>query len=353
MIPLFKPYMPDLPDIVAILNSGMLAYGKYGIEFEKEIANFINTEYVVITNSFNTAILVTLSALGIGIGDEILLSPMACLASTQPLLSAGINVRWADVDHKTGTLSPDSVRKRITGKTKAIIHNHYCGYIGYINEINEVAREYGIPVVDDCIEAFGGEYKGNKIGNAGTDVTMFSFNAVRIPNTVDGGAIVFKDKSLYEKSIMLRDCGIDRSRFRDDIGEINPLCDITMIGHSATMSDVNSYIGVQQMKNIPDILLKQRKNAQLWDEYLNINYKALKPIKRLEMLPNYWVYGLLSDNKREDLVKFREMGFFASGVHLPNNHYSVFGDKSELSGVNEFYNNFIALPCGWWMDNIL
>jgi len=350
MIPLFKPHMPELPELIDILNSGALAYGKYAREFERNLSNFIGADNLVVTNSYNMAILVALSTLELEIGDEVLLSPMACLASTQPLLSVGIKVRWADIDPKTGTLAPDSVRNRITKNTKAIIHNHYCGYFGYIDEINEIGREYGIPVIDDCIEAFGGEYKGNKIGNVGTDVTVFSFNAVRIPNTVDGGAVVFKDKSLYDQSILLRDCGIDRNRFRDDIGEINPNCDITMIGHSATMSDVNAYIGIQQMKEVPNILKKQRRNAQYWDEYLRINFPEFQPIKRNDIKPNYWVYALLCNRKRETLLKFRELGYYASGVHLNNNYYSIFGDKTELAGVSEFYDKFVALPCGWWME---
>ena len=350
MIPIFKPHMPELPEIISILNSGKLAYGNYGFEFERRLANFIGTNNLIVTNSFNMSILVALTTLGIGIGDEVLLSPMACLASTQPLISAGLKVRWADIDPLTGTLSPDSVRKRITKNTKAIIHNHHCGYIGYIDEINEIGREYGIPVIDDCIEAFGGEYKGNKIGNVGTDVTVFSFTAVRIPNTIDGGAVVFENKNLYDKSILVRDCGIDRSRFRDDIGEINPKCDITIIGYSATMSDINAYIGIQQMKEISKILKKQRQNAQYWDSYLNENFKKIKSIKRNEITPNYWVYGLLCERKREIILKFRELGFYASGVHLNNNCYSIFGDKTDLPGVTEFNNKFVALPCGWWLE---
>ena len=84
-----------------------------------------------------------------------------------------INIKWADIDPTTGTLDPGSVEKKISSKTKAIIHNHFCGYPGYIDEINELGRRYGIPVIDDGIEAFGSEYKRQKIGNCGTDITIF------------------------------------------------------------------------------------------------------------------------------------------------------------------------------------
>ena len=127
MISLFKPYMPELPDINKILHSGMLAYGNYTKEFEKILKKYFNTEYLIVTNSFNVAISIALATLGISYGDEVIASPMACLASTQPYLANGINIKWADVDPLRGTLLPESVKTQITAKTKAIIHNHYCG----------------------------------------------------------------------------------------------------------------------------------------------------------------------------------------------------------------------------------
>lgn len=349
MIPLYKPYMPEVPLVDEILHSGQLAYGKYGKEFERLLGEFFGVKNIIITNTFNLAILVALSTLGIKTGDTVIASPMACLASTQPLLSMGIKVKWADVEPRTGTLSPDSVRNLMNVNPKAIIHNHFCGHVGFVDEINSIGKEYGVPVIDDCIEAFGSEYKGKKLGNAGTDMTIFSFGPVRIPNTLDGGAVIFKDDSLYKKSLLVRDAGIDRMRFRDELGEINPNCDIEIIGHSATMDEVRSYIGTQQMKKVDRILEVQRKNSITWDKIL-LDRPDIMPIKNKHSLPNYWVYGTKVKQKRETLVHFREKGFYASGVHINNNIYSVFGDPTPLLGVNEFNSSFVALPCGWWMD---
>lgn len=351
MIPLYKPYMPaDLPELDAILHSGALAFGKYGKEFEQKLSTFIGVEQLTLVNSFNSAILVALATLGIKPGDEVIASPMACLASNQPHVTTGTKVVWADVDPSTGTLNPESVKKKITSKTKAIFHNHYCGFPGYIDEINRIGHDFGIPVVDDAIEAFGSEYKGKKIGNIGTDVTIYSFQAVRLPTTVDGGAVVFKDKKLYEKSLLVRDSGIDRKYFRNDLGEINLNYDISISGFGATMSDVNSYIGLQQLNDIDMLIEKQRNNAQNWDDLICKkfpNYSLLNC--RKEVYPNYWVYGILTDKKVEALLKFRDMGYYASGVHFPNNYYSVFGKQEKLSGVDEFYSRFLAIPCGWWV----
>ena len=69
-------------------------------------------------------------------------------------------------------------------------------------------------------------------------------------------------------------------------------------------------------------------------------------------MPNYWVFGVLSENKKRDLLTFREQGYYASGVHLPNSFYSVFGSSLTLKGVKEFNNKFFAIPCGWWMNHV-
>jgi dTDP-4-amino-4,6-dideoxygalactose transaminase len=353
MVPLYKPYMPPLPELNDILYSGALAYGHYTRLFEDALRDYLDEPYVMVTNTYASAVSVALFTLGVTFGDEVIASPMACLASTQPLVTHGLTVVWADVDPRTGTLSPDNVRKRITPKTKLILHNHFCGILGHIDEVNAIGKEYGIPVIDDGIEAFGGLYKGRKLGNTGTDVTIFSFNAVRLPNTVDGGAVVFKDKVMFERAILVRDAGIDRGRFRDDMREIDPSCDISIPGVSATMSNVNGYIGLCQMDKLDELIEKHRANAKAWDKYFVGNSEGQPIFQSETRVFNYWVYGVLAKNKQAWLQSFREKGYYASGVHVNNNLYSVFGKTQyDLHGVTEFYSTFLALPCGWWMENM-
>lgn len=349
MIPLYKPYMPDLAELDSILHSGALSFGKYGRLFEEKLSAFFLVEDLLVTNTFNTAISVALAACGVHPGDEVVMSPMACLASTQPYHSYGLNIVWADVDPQTGTLDPNDVLKRITPNTKVIIHNHFCGYAGYIDEINRIGREHGILVFDDGIECFGSEYKGKRIGSFGSDAAIFSFNPVRIPNTIDGGAVLFRNHAFYENAVLIRDCGIDRTRFRDTMGEINPECDISIPGISATMSDVNAYIGCRQMEQIPWILEKQRANAAGWSSVFSENNDAV-PIDPMDSNPNYWVFGVLARKKREFILQMRERGYFASSVHINNNRYSIFGRYDSLPGVEDFFSKFVALPSGWWCE---
>lgn len=350
MIPIYKPYMPEniSAEINEILYSGQLGYGKYGRKFESELQSFIGCEYILSVSSYNVAMQIVLSTLGLQFGDEVIASPVSCLASNQPFAVKGLKVVWADVNPQTGSMCPEYVKSKVTKNTKAIFHNHFCGYLGNIEEVNAIGKVYGIPVIDDGIEAFGSQYKGKKLGNVGTYITVFSFQTVRLPNTIDGGAIVFKDKNLYEKAMLIRDYGIDRTIFRTPNGEINPDCDIKLEGYAGLMSELNSYIGTRQMDDIEKLLTIQKDNAMIWNE----KFANVETINSLKMtpnsIPNYWVYGTLCKNKTQAIKDFKENGFYATGVHINNNVYTVFDNKVSLKGVNEFMNQFVAIPSGWW-----
>lgn len=351
MIPVFKPYMPEgiMPEIEKILYSGNLAYGKQGKLFEQSLSSYINNDHVLTVSSYNHAMLMALSVLDLQPGDEIIASPVSCLASNQPFAIKNIKIIWADVDPLTGSIDPEDVKKRITKKTKAIFHNHFCGFLGNIDGINALAQQHGLYVVDDCIEAFGAEYKGKKMGSLSSDISVFSFQTVRLPNTIDGAALSFNNQNLFEKAKKIRDYGIDRSKFRNQLGEISDSCDIEVEGYGALMSEINSYIGVMQMNDIVDLLDKQQQNAIMWEEKIS-DIKGISPINLTpHTKPNYWVYGMLCDNKQDALINFRNEGWYATGVHINNNLYSVFKNNEQLKGVNDFMNKFLALPCGWWV----
>lgn len=341
--------MPELPELISILNSGVLNYAKWAREFERKLASYIGAKHVLYTNSYSNAWLVLLRTIGIEAGDEVIATPMSCLQSTMPFAQAGLKVVWADIDPKYGILDPESVKSKITSKTKIISNYHFCGYPGYVDEINAIAKEKGIIVVDDCIEAFGAKYKGNRLGNVGTPISIFNFQTVRLPNTIEGGALIFEEEELYKKAVIIRDLGIDRSIFRDSNGEISAACDICIPSVNATPSDVNGYIGCCQMEHIDELLGKQAANAQNWKSKLFDMPSLIDFIYREGTEPNYWVCGILSSSKEVDMKMFKEQGFACSAVHLPNTYYSVFGQSEMPKGVKEFYNKFIAIPSGWWI----
>lgn len=350
MIPIFKPYMPEgvYNGINEILYSGKLSYGKHGKTFEKELSRYIKHKNVLTTTTYNQAMLIVLSTLQLKKGDEVIASPVSCLASNQPFATKGLKVVWGDVDPNTGSLCVEDIRSKITQNTKAIFHNHFCGYLGSIKDMNDLGKEFGIPIVDDCIEAFGSELDGKKTGNLGTDVTVFSFNSVRLPNTINGGAIIFENEELYMKARMIRDYGIDRKNFRDHLDEINPDFDVKLEGYGALMSEINSFIGISQLSKIEELISHQRQNSAAWTQIISKrnNHSSLKVNQGT--LPNNWVHGTLAKDKLATIKEFRKKGFYATAVHFNNNAYSVFGERTELKGVKDFMNHYVALPSGWW-----
>lgn len=341
--------MPDeLPELNNILHSGQLAYGKYAKEFERNLAEYIGIEKIICTNSFNSAYLVLIKTLDLKPGDEVIASPLCCLASSQPFAMSGVKLIWADIDPHTGTLDPDSIKKYISAKTKAIVHNHFCGYVGYIEEIRSIANENGILLIDDVSEAFGSEYKGLKAGNWGADATVYSFQTIRLPNAIDGGGMSFKSDEYYKKAELIRDYGIERLHFRDHLGEISPFCNISIPAYGCLPSDINAYIGIISLHDTPNLIALQRNNAK--KTLASFSEEILPLLSLPGTCPNYWVFGALVNNKRMFIENAKRAGLISvSGVHLPNTYYSLFGKNITMNGVNEFYNKFVALPCGWWI----
>ena len=351
MIPLFKVFMPNevSEGVINVLNSGQLAYGVHTKNFEAKLREYVGNENILAISG--NSVLFALKLIDVKAGDEVIVSPMSCLMTTQPIVVVGAKVVWADIDPLTGSLDPEDVKSKITSKTKAIVHYHWAGYPGYIDEINAIAKEHGIYVIEDATESFGAEYNEKKLGNNGTDIVCYSFTPVRLPNAIDGGGVAFKSKELFKKAMLMRDLGIDRNKFRDSLGEISEACDISTIGDSATMNNISGYVGATQMKYLEQLYSIQRANAEKWKEYFADRKDITLLSSRKNINPSYWAFTILSDNRDELLQKFRADGFYASKMHLRNDLYSVFKSfAKELKGINEFSSKQLNLPCGWWMS---
>ena len=350
MIPLLKVFMPDniTKKLSEILNSGQLTYGMHTQDFEVKLRNYVDNSNIL-TISGNS-VFFALKLLDIKDGDEVIVSPMSCLATTQPIAYAGAKTVWTDIDPLTGSLDPEDVKKKITSKTKAIVHYHWSGYPGYIDEINNIGKEYGLKVIDDASESFGAEYKGNKLGNTNSDIVCYSFTPVRLPNAIDGGGLAFKDEDLYKKALLMRDLGIKREIFRDKLGEISNKCDIDMSGSSCMLNNISGYVGACQMDYVNELYSKQRENARKWE----VRFQEDKDIQLLgntkNVNPSYWTFTILSKNRDKLLLNFRNKGYYASKLHLRNDLYSVFqSSTNDFKGVNEFSEKQLNLPCGWWV----
>ncbi len=354
MIPLYKAYVPDSVHnaLADVFNSGYLADGDYVRRFEQVLRDYIGNPNLITAGDISTAIMLCLFMAGVRPGDEVIASPVACVATNQPVLNLFARVLWCDVEPGTGNMAPTQIADLITPKTKAILYPHWAGDVAEIDAINKVAHAYGLRVIEDAGEALGAEYRGKKIGNTGTDFAVFSFHAIRHITTGEGAAITFRRAEEAEQGNWLKRYGINRPSFRDVFEEINPGSDIPVAGYNTYMTNISGAIGIEQMKRLPDVVVRHRENGRFYDEAL-ADMSGITVCSRPRHCGSaYWVYTLLAE-RRDDLLRaLRERGVYASKVHFRNDIYTCFqsGHRS-LPGADEFCGRYLCIPCGWWVSS--
>ncbi|MFC1711116.1 DegT/DnrJ/EryC1/StrS family aminotransferase [Patescibacteria group bacterium] len=327
-----------------VLSSGYIGQGQKVDEFEKKLTKFIKNPYVLTVNSGTSAIHLALRLAGVGYGDEVISTPMTCTATNWPILANGARIIWADIDPETGNIDPNSIKKNITKKTKAIVVVDWGGYPCDIDEIRKLVGK--IPIIEDAAHAFGAEYK-NKMVGCKADYTCFSFQAIKHLTTVDGGMLALRAKKDYEKAKLLRWYGINREgRSQHDRIEIN----ISDWGYKFHMNDVNAAIGIENLKHVKKILKKHRTNADFYKNQL----QGLKKVKLLKenkkFLSSYWLFTIKVKNRNRFFNFMNAKNIMVSQVHRRNDTHPVVRKfKKNLPGVDKFTRSMICIPVGWWI----
>ena len=352
IIPLYKVHMPpNVEGIMAkVMSSGQISIGPNNEKFEDLLCKYLGNPLVLTTGEISGSIALCLFLAGLRPGDDVLMSPLVCLATSCPVRNLFANIRWCDVDPTTGNIDPSDIAKKITSKTKAIVVYHWAGNPADLVEIHAVARAHNLVVIEDAGEALGAEYHGKKIGATGTDYTVFSFYPNRHMTTIDGAAIAFARAEDFEKACWLKRYGIHQPTFRCADGEINPESDIPVAGWNLYMNHVAATIGVAQMEHIQEIVARHQENGLYYDEALS-DISGITILKRpVNSLSAYWVYTFLARNRDSLLEGLKQSGVHVSKVHLRNDFYTAFGSGPEnLPGVAEFSAHCLSIPCGWWV----
>ncbi len=356
MIDLFKVHMPPGIDerMSATLSSGYVTEGPRVREFEGRMADYLGNPHVAAVNSCTSGLTLALLVAGVEPGDEVVTTPMTCMAGNIPIHTLGAKIVWADVDPTTGNIDPASIERAITGKTKAILYVHWAGQPADIGRITAVAESHGLKVVEDAAHALGAEYGGKKIGNHG-DFACFSFQAIKHITTGDGGLVAFSGAEAEEsvdRLARMRWYGLDRS-FNRSVTKWHT--DIADIGFKMNMNDIAGTLGVAQMDHVERIVGAHRGNSERYDRELSsvpgITLLRREPRSRTAA----WIYTLLLDSEPERekfAAHLTANGVACNVVHVRNDGYSVFGKyRAKLPGVDEFCSRMINIPCGWWMSD--
>lgn len=350
MIPLFKVYMAPsvLQELQRTLYSGHIGEGPQVSAFEEEFAAWLDVPRAVAVNSGTSAIELALRLSGVGPGDEVVTTPMTCVATNMPILALGGTPVWADVNPLTGNISPRDAARKCSSRTKAIVAVHWGGNPCDLIALNGIATARGIPLIEDAAHALGSRYRSRNIGGHSKFV-CFSFQAIKTLTTGDGGALICQDPADDARARRLRWFGLDRklqvsgqSRWEQDIPEY---------GYKFHMNDIAATIGREQLRYIADNLAKCRSNARVLDAALK-GFRWLRHCPRqAQSTGSHWLYTVLSPHRDAFADHMQRAGIETSRVHIRNDRYQAFATSPQVSlpGVDTFESMQVSIPCGWWL----
>jgi perosamine synthetase len=262
MISISKPIIGDEEKqaVLEVLESGMLAQGKYTALLETKFAAASGTEHAIATSSGTTALQVALMAHGLGEGDTVITTPFTFIATVNSILSVGAKPVFVDIDAATFNIDPNLIEAAITPSTKAIVVVHLYGQICEMDSILAIAEKHNLAVIEDAAQAVGAEYKGKRAGSFGTG--CFSLYATKNVMSGEGGMITTNDPDYDHLCRMIRNHGMQK-RYHHE-----------MIGYNFRISDLHSAIGSVQMDRLDDITKKRQANAEYLNEHIE---SVIKP----------------------------------------------------------------------------
>ncbi len=368
-IPLFKVFMSSSMDraLSETINSGFIGQGPKVEQFEDRLKEWFETKFLATVNSGTSAIHLALHLLkneftevveggsrntwpGMEEGDEVLATPLTCLATNMPIIANGFKIKWVDVDPETLNMNLVDLEKKITTRTKAIIVVHWGGYPVDLDELKKIQERvqkrigFKPAIIEDCAHAFGARYKGKLIGTHG-NICAFSFQAIKHITTGDGGMLILPHEQLYKRAKLLRWYGIDRDnpktamRCEDDVPEI---------GFKFHMNDINATIGIENLQYAVYIVERHTKNSAAYDKKLS-GILGLTILKRDPwVLSSCWIYTMLVEERDAFILHLKKNGIAASPVHQRNDHHSCFERfRSNLPGLDSIANKMVCIPVHW------
>jgi perosamine synthetase len=256
-IPISKPTIgPREKELVLdALDSGWVSsIGKYIDDFEAGFARYCGTEYALAVSNGTTGLHLTLAALGLGPGDEVIIPDLTFVATANAVAYTGATPVLADIDADTLCIDPDSVKSLISARTKAIIPVHLYGHPADMDALTEIANAHDIALIEDAAEAHGAEYKGRRVGGL-SKCGVFSFYGNKVITTGEGGMLTTNDGEFHQRARRLRDHAMSPQRryFHEERG------------FNYRITNLQAALGVAQLERIDDFL-DRRTEIMRWYE---------------------------------------------------------------------------------------
>lgn len=358
MIPYGKQTISeDEARIVAeVVKSNWLTTGPKVAEFETALASFVGCQYAIAVANGTAALHLLMQAAGIGPGDEVIVPAISFVASSNAVVYCGGTPVFADLNEETLLIDPQSVARKITSKTKAILAVDYAGQTCDYDTIREVIQKSGkeIALLSDSCHALGAsDVKGRKAG-AIADASCFSFHPVKPITTGEGGAVTTNNQKLAEKIRRLRGHGIS-SDFRQREQSGAWFYDMEELGFNYRITDFQCALGIEQLKSLPDFINKRNQVAKRYDHAFK-DSKAWTPLKTNSGNVNgYHLYVVknneeFSGKSRDEWFKhLRSLGIGVNVHYRPIYQHSFyvkrFGDQIGTCPIAEKeFQRILSIP---------
>lgn len=288
--------------IERVLKSGKFVLGEEVSAFERDFASFCGTRYCVGVGSGTDALILSLSALGVGQGDEVILPANTFASAASAIIHSGAKPVLVDIDDKYLLIDTSQMEGKISKKTKAIIPVHIHGKPYDVGKIADIARKYRIEVIEDAAQAAGSEYLGKKTGSFG-NIAIFSFYPSKNLGAYgDGGAVSTNIKKIARRVNILRNQGRDKGVY-------------TSVGYNSLLDSIQAAVLSVKLKKLDKWNSLRAKHAQMYTEKLK-NLDVVLP-SVLPQTKTNWQYFVIRVNKRDKLKKFLLQEGIQCGIHYP------------------------------------
>lgn len=352
-----KPWITEAEReaVMGVLAGDILTHGPQAHAFEQEFASFMGDDANAVSMSSGMAALhLAYWQLGIGIGDEVIVTAQTHVATAHAIEAVGARPVFVDCLPDSGNIDPSLIEAAITPQTKAIGLVHFLGIPCDMDAIMEIAQKNNLKVIEDCALAVGATFKQKHVGLFG-DAACFSFYPVKHITTGDGGMFVSRHKDLADKVAKARAFGVDRS-FAER--SIPGMYDVPTLGINYRLSDINSSIGRKQLEKIEIILSRRKENFLTLKQSLSdIPGTFVLDAQRQEAVNSHYCLSIVLDGdlagRRNDVVKRLNEAGVGTSVYYPHpvprlSYYQKkYGyDASRYPQASRISDQSIALPVG-------
>ena len=311
IIPITKTYFDDsdYENIQKPLKNGWVVQGPFVKEFEKCFSEFVKSRYSIAYSSCTTALQVSLVALGIKEGDEVIVPAFTWVSTANAVEYTGAKPIFCDIDLKTFNIDVNQIDGKITNKTKAIIPVHLFGLPVDMDAVMNISKKHNLKVVEDAACGLGAFYKKKHVGNFG-DFGCFSFHPRKAITTGEGGMITTQNGTLDKKCRMLRNHGEEINREQSNNGDTLLLTEFNILGYNYRMTDIQGALGVSQMGKVEWIQKERIERARKYDDLLTDLKWLQKPFSNEDYRHGYQSYVCLfrpEESKLSNIDKLVKM----------------------------------------------